>query len=85
MSFGAVLRALRSGQRCARLSWTLPGKYIVLVGGADADPAAGLPRIDPFIGFLEADGTFAPYAPSSRALLARDWYVGVSGQYADRA
>lgn len=84
--FSLALVAMRRGHMIARASWQIPGKYVILQPGEEMlDPETGAPaRLKEHLVWKNAEGAFVPWTPSQDAILARDWFIGKSGDYKRR-
>lgn len=80
-SFSFALIALRRGHMVARNSWRIPGKYVILQPAEEMfDPETGAPvQIKEHLIWKNAEGKFVPWTASQDAILARDWFIGKSG------
>jgi hypothetical protein len=84
LTFGAALRALKSGQAVARDGWNGKGLQIYLVP-ANAYPAQTpiakaiygetLVPYKAYLALRDAAGEVSPWAPSCNDALAEDWYI----------
>lgn len=79
--FSLALAALRRGHMVARASWQIPGKYVMLQSGEEMlDPETGKPTIiKEHLIWKNAEGKFVPWTASQDAILAKDWFIGKSG------
>lgn len=80
--FSEALVHLKNGLTVARTHWKNPGKYVYLDRGKShgaLDPHRGTVDRSPCLMWRDDKGRHSPWTPSHDALLAEDWFVGVSG------
>lgn len=81
--FGIALIAMERGHTVARAAWGNPGKYVFLQAGEEMfDPETHQPApLKAHLVWKNDRGEFIPWTPSQDAVLARDWFIGKSGDY----
>lgn len=81
--FGIALIALERGHKVARASWGNPGKYVFQQAGEEMfDPETHQPvPLKAHLVWKNDRGEFIPWTPSQDAVLAKDWFIGKSGDY----
>jgi hypothetical protein len=80
--FGIALAALERGFEVARLAWQNPGKYVFHQPGEETmfDSRTGPVILKPHLVWKNDKGEFIPWTPSQDAILAKDWFIGRSGE-----
>ncbi|MFH8483168.1 hypothetical protein [Streptomyces sp. NPDC018055] len=76
---GGAVDRMREGKQVARLGWTLDGKCWEVQEPRLTNVPFGARRLAETIAMRYSDGTWGPPEFSVRSLLAKDWFVGVSG------
>lgn len=83
MDFSSALLYIKAGEVLARASWGNHGKYVYLQAeetGASLDLVSGEPvTVNAHLAWRNDRGEHVPWAPSQDAVLANDWFIGVSG------
>lgn len=85
MSFGAALRALKTGHRVSRAGWNGKGMFLFLVPGStfqvSRPPLLGIYPEGTTINYLShidmrtADGSIVPWLASQTDILGEDWQL----------
>jgi len=75
--FSGALRLLKGGNKMARLGWSSPNMWIMLVATPSVSSVkeAVLIKPKPFIVMRTKDGDFAVWFPSICDILAEDWVM----------
>lgn len=84
-SFSVALMAVERGFTVARLAWKNPGKYVFYTGTVEfiqpSYEADERGTTQPFLMWKNDKGLFSPWFPSQDAVLAKDWFLGRSGDW----
>lgn len=90
--FGIAVIAMERGHHVARLDWKIPGKYVYLqcagelfsVELAETEHPDEQPNpavLKSFLAWRNGSGQLVPWTPSQDAVLAKDWFIGKSGEF----